>query len=27
VCREDADSCHDRNRRVEFTVTDPAPAQ
>jgi outer membrane protein OmpA-like peptidoglycan-associated protein len=27
VCREDNDGCHDRNRRVEFTVTDPAPAQ
>ncbi|MBL8682841.1 MAG: OmpA family protein [Myxococcales bacterium] len=27
LCREDADSCHDRNRRVEFTVTDPAPGQ
>ncbi len=27
VCREDNDACHDRNRRVEFTVTDPAPGQ
>lgn len=27
LCREDADSCHDRNRRVEFSVTDPAPGQ
>ena len=29
LCQENADSCHDRNRRVEFTITDPAstPAQ
>lgn len=26
LCREDNDGCHDRNRRVEFTVTDPAPS-
>ncbi|MEZ4408748.1 MAG: OmpA family protein [Polyangiales bacterium] len=26
LCGEDADACHDRNRRVEFTITDPAPA-
>ncbi|MFO0561217.1 MAG: OmpA family protein [Polyangiales bacterium] len=24
LCREDNDACHERNRRVEFTVTDPA---
>lgn len=24
LCREETDACHDRNRRVEFTVTDPA---
>ena len=23
LCREDTDACHERNRRVEFTVTDP----
>jgi outer membrane protein OmpA-like peptidoglycan-associated protein len=27
LCREDGDACHDRNRRVEFSVTDPAPVQ
>ena len=27
LCREDADACHDRNRRVEFTITEPAAAQ
>lgn len=26
LCTENADNCHDRNRRVEFTITDPAPA-
>jgi outer membrane protein OmpA-like peptidoglycan-associated protein len=26
LCREDNDACHDRNRRVEFTITDPAAA-
>jgi outer membrane protein OmpA-like peptidoglycan-associated protein len=24
LCTEDTDACHDRNRRVEFTVTEPA---
>ena len=24
LCREETDACHERNRRVEFTVTDPA---
>ena len=27
LCREDAAACHDRNRRVEFTITEPAAAQ
>jgi outer membrane protein OmpA-like peptidoglycan-associated protein len=27
VCRDDNDACHDRNRRVEFTITEPAAAQ
>jgi len=26
VCNEDTDACHERNRRVELTITDPAPA-
>ncbi|MDP3277418.1 MAG: OmpA family protein [Deltaproteobacteria bacterium] len=26
LCRETTDACHERNRRVEFTITDPAPA-
>lgn len=26
LCNESNDACHDRNRRVEFTITDPAPA-
>ncbi|MBL8605027.1 MAG: OmpA family protein [Myxococcales bacterium] len=26
VCQENNDACHDRNRRVEFTITEPAPA-
>lgn len=25
LCRENNDPCHERNRRVEFTITDPAP--
>ncbi|MFO0630649.1 MAG: OmpA family protein [Polyangiales bacterium] len=24
LCRDDNDACHDRNRRVEFTITEPA---
>lgn len=28
LCRDNTDECHERNRRVEFTITDPAaPAQ
>ncbi len=27
LCPEDTDACHERNRRVEFTITDPAVAQ
>lgn len=26
LCSEDTDACHERNRRVEFTITDPAPS-
>jgi OOP family OmpA-OmpF porin len=26
LCREDTDECHERNRRVELTITEPAPA-
>ncbi len=26
LCSEDTDECHERNRRVELTITDPAPA-
>lgn len=25
LCRENTDACHDRNRRVEFTILDPPP--
>lgn len=27
LCTEDVESCHDRNRRVEFTIIDPPAAQ
>lgn len=26
LCTDDTDACHERNRRVELTITDPAPA-
>ncbi len=26
LCSEDTDECHERNRRVELTITEPAPA-
>lgn len=25
LCSDDTDACHERNRRVELTITDPAP--
>ena len=26
LCRDDNNACHERNRRVEFTIVEPAPA-